>query len=251
MPSRSDALTMMTDHLPTDTALILAGGKGTRIQSVHPDIPKPLIAIGGKPFLRWQIDYLYTQGIRRVILSTGYMADKIEAYFVQRPIADVALTCVREETALGTGGAIRYAAQGLETEWVLVCNGDSLCPADLACLRRASADHRCHAVILCTETEDVSDCGTVRIDADGCVTGFLEKGATCGPGLVNAGVYLMQTAWARELPGTMPLSIERDVFPVMPHGQIRATVTATPFLDIGVPERLEKAEEFLRLMVTG
>ena len=236
----------MHASLPTTTALILAGGKGTRIRAVHPDLPKPLIPIAGKPFLAWQIDYLHSQGIRHVILATGYMADKIEEHFAHEPARDVTLSFVRERAALGTGGAVRFASQGIDAGWLLVCNGDSLCPADLACMTAACADTDCAAVVLCTEMDDVGDCGTVEVGADGCITGFLEKGVSHGAGLVNAGVYLMQTAWAQSLSASVPLSLEHDVFPKMAHGALRAAITATQFLDIGVPERLEKADEFMR-----
>ncbi|MCX7004649.1 MAG: nucleotidyltransferase family protein [bacterium] len=226
------------------TAIILAGGLGTRIRAVHPTIPKPMIPIAGRPFLEWQLEWLHTQGIADVLLSIGYRAEAIVTHFQQPRVIGVTTRCVAEDQPRGTAGAARVAAQQVATSWCLVCNGDSLCPADLAPLC-AAAHEDAPAVLLAARVDDARDYGTVLVDAAGCVTGFLEKGAAGGPGLVNAGVYRLRTAWLRDLPATIPLSFERDIFPHMAHGCLRAAITTTPFLDIGVPERLAVAAEFV------
>jgi D-glycero-alpha-D-manno-heptose 1-phosphate guanylyltransferase len=229
----------------TLTAIILAGGLGTRIRAVHPNLPKPLIPIAGRPFLEWQIEWLRAQGICDVVLSIGYRAAMIATHFQKPRVAGVTVRCVAEDAPMGTAGGARLAAQQVGTSWCLVCNGDSLCPAALQPLRDGGAPG-VDAVLLVCRVEDARDYGTVLVDAQHCVTGFLEKGTAGGAGLVNAGVYCVRTAWLQDLPATVPLSFERDVFPRMSHGTLRAVSTATPFLDIGVPERLATAPQFLR-----
>jgi len=127
----------------------------------------------------------------------------------------------------------------------VVCNGDSLCPAGLGGIRAAGARGDADVILLVSEVSDARDYGTVQVDERGCVRGFVEKGAAGGPGLVNAGVYYVRTAWLRGLPERIPLSFERDVFPGMERGRLRAVRTVTPFMDIGVPERLAQAEAFV------
>jgi D-glycero-alpha-D-manno-heptose 1-phosphate guanylyltransferase len=227
------------------TAIILAGGLGTRIRAVHPTIPKPMIPIAGRPFLEWQIEWLRTQGITEVVLSIGYRAEAILTHFQHPRVPGVTTRCVCEDQACGTAGAAHLAAQQVGTPWCLVCNGDSLCPADLALLFAAVTHTDAPATLLAARVGDARDYGTVLVDAQGCVTRFLEKGATDGAGLVNAGVYCLRTAWLRALPDAIPLSFERDVFPHMLHGSLCAAITTTPFLDIGVPERLAVAAEFV------
>lgn len=230
----------------TPVAIVLAGGLGTRIRAVHPDVPKPMIPVGGRPFLEWQLLWLAQQGIREVVLSAGYRADVIARHFAVPRVAGITTRCVVEEQQRGTAGAARFAAQGVTAAWAIVCNGDSLCPAALAPLVDAAVKNDADVVLLVSEMSDARDYGTVTVDEDGTVTGFLEKGAAAGSGLVNAGVYCARTAWLQGLPEQYPLSFERDVFPRMAHGQLRAARTATPFLDIGVPERLALAEEFMK-----
>lgn len=230
----------------TPVAIVLAGGLGTRIRAVHPNVPKPMIPVGGKPFLEWQLLWLAQQGIREVVLSAGYRADTIVGHFAVPRVAGIATRCVIEEEQRGTAGAARFAAQGIAAAWSIVCNGDSLCPAELAPLMNDAVKSNADVILLVSEVSDARDYGTVTVDEDGDVTGFLEKGAAAGSGLVNAGVYCARTAWLQDLPKKFPLSFERDVFPRMPNGTLRAVRTATPFLDIGVPERLAMAEEFMK-----
>lgn len=237
----------MMSHAGSLPAIILAGGLGTRIRATHPDLPKPMIPIAGRPFLEWQIAWLRAQGIDEVVLSIGYRAAAIATHFQRPRVAGVTVRCVTEDAPMGTAGGARLAAQQLATPWCIVCNGDSLCPADLQPLCAGGAAG-VDALLLVSRVDDARDYGTVLVDEQQCVTGFLEKGAAGGAGLVNAGVYCVRTAWLQALPATVPLSFERDVFPRMAHGTLRATATTTPFLDIGVPERLAAAAQFLRTM---
>ena len=232
------------------TAVILAGGAGTRIRQMYPDIPKPLIPIAGRPFLGWQIEWLRAQGVTEVILSIGYRAEQIVAYFAEHPVTGVRVRPVVETEPLGTGGAIRFAAQGISAPWAVICNGDSLCPAPLAEMRAVAGRSGCRAVVLGSVMPDASDYGTVESDAADRVTAFIEKGRRAGAGCVNAGVYLVDAAWARGFSGRVPLSVEREVFPAMAPGELLLCRTTAPFLDIGVPDRVVQAEKFFKRYFT-
>jgi len=229
----------------TASAIILAGGLGTRIRALYPELPKPMIPIAGRPFLEWQLVWLRAQGITDAVLSAGYRADIIARHFGAPRVPGMATRCVVEDVQRGTAGAARFAAQHVSAPCCIVCNGDSLCPAALAPLFDAAHAPGVDAVLLVSAVDDARDYGTVTVDGAGCVTGFLEKGAAAGAGLVNAGVYCARTGWLRTLPDTCPLSFERDVFPHMACGTLRAVATTMPFLDIGVPERLAHAHAFM------
>ena len=226
-----------------NTAVILAGGKGTRIQSVHPDLPKPLIPIFGKPFLQWQIEYLKGFGVNRVILSIGYMAEKIIGYFTENPIENVEIIFAVEEKPLGTGGAVKFVAEKYDLGWSFVCNGDTLCPADLNEVNKIG---ECKAAILVSKKDDVTDYGSVLTDENDGITAFVEKGEVSGEGWVNAGMYLIDLEWAKSWSDKIPLSNETDVFTALSPDELKVWRTEVPFLDIGVPVRLEKAAEFLK-----
>ena len=226
-----------------NTAVILAGGKGTRIQSVHPDLPKPLIPISGKPFLQWQIEYLKKYGVNRIILSIGYMAKKIIDYFTKNPVENVEIIFAVEKNPLGTGGAVKFVAEKYDLGWAFVCNGDTICPADLNDVKKIG---ECRAAILVSKKEDVTDYGSVMTDENDGLIAFVEKGEKKGEGWVNAGMYLIDMEWAKNWNNKTPLSIENDVFTSLSTDQLKVWRTETPFLDIGIPVRLEKAAEFLK-----
>ena len=238
---------------PRASAVILAGGAGTRIRHLYPDLPKPMIPVDGKPFLHWQIEWLRSQGIRQVVISAGYRAERIAAYFDPQPVPDVAVTTVAEKTPLGTGGAVRFVVQQstVASPWLFICNGDTLCPARLADMEEHGGAGTCVAKILVAPVDNVADYGTIETDDDDGITAFVEKGRASGAGWVNAGVYYVSTAWVRSLPATVPLSMEREVFTALEPSQLKVSRTDKRFLDIGVPDRLARAAEFLRNEVVG
>src|SRR3569623_249639 len=110
------------------TAVILAGGFGTRIRHVLPDLPKPMAHVAGRPFIEWVVRFIARQGIRRAVISTGYLGEKIENHIATNSIPEVSVSCVRETTPLGTGGGFLNAAvqSGDTPDAWMVLNGDSL-----------------------------------------------------------------------------------------------------------------------------
>ncbi len=227
------------------TAIILAGGKGTRISSIYSTIPKPLIPVAGKPLLVWQIEYLRSQGILNFIISTGYLAKKIELYFMKNKIDNVNISFANEKVPLGTGGAICFASKKIDDKNVLVCNGDSVCFAGLKKMIEIIAKPEAKAVILVSEIDNIKDYGKVIINSENKVEAFIEKGKTKGSGWVNAGIYCIDVDWAKKMSLKNFFSIEKDVFPnLAKSNNLFAFKTKKKFLDIGTPERLKLAESF-------
>ena len=230
------------------TAVILAGGFGTRIKHLLGDLPKPMAPVNGRPFLEWVVRYLAAQGIRNIILSTGHLAATVEKHFLPHPVPHVLVTCVPETTPLGTAGGFLNATHGATNNppaW-LVLNGDSLVVAPLGNVFRALDQPEIAAALLGVPMTDASRFGTISKNAQGELTGFNEK--KTGAGLINAGIYLFRADTLKLFPARSPLSFEVDVFPALINGGIRmkTVVSAAPFLDIGTPESLPQAAGFIK-----
>ena len=230
------------------TAVILAGGFGTRIQHLLPDLPKPMAPVCGKPFLEWVIRYLAKQGIRRSILSTGYLAETVERHFAKAPVKNVFVKCVPEVEPLGTAGGFLNAARGAPEQpaaW-LILNGDSMALAPLNGMISSLADPAISGAILGVPMSDASRYGTVEHGPGGELEAFKEKRP--GAGVINAGVYLFRASVLKSFPPREPLSFEKEVFPELAARKVRlkVCVTQAPFLDIGTPESLPQAEAFVR-----
>ncbi|MBU1702031.1 MAG: NTP transferase domain-containing protein [Candidatus Eisenbacteria bacterium] len=225
------------------TVFILAGGRGTRLQSIW-EGPKALIPVEGRPFLDYLLDDLAAAGFERLVLLTGRKGEDLEAAFQGRE-----LVSLRETSPLGTGGALR-AASPLAVEWNLILNGDSYGPISWDHFLRAGAGSSLPFLLVATEMPDAGDYGTLRIDAGGRVTEFVEKSGG-GPGLVNAGIYLAHRDFFREdlseEAGEDPLSLERTVLPGMAAGgRLGAWMTGEKFWDVGTPERLEAFRRWIQ-----
>ena len=230
------------------TAIVLAGGRGTRLQGRHPDLPKPLISCAGHPFLEWSLAALRQFGIRDFVVSTGYLAERFEEYLRRRPDDGATIRLVPESSPLGTGGAIRFAWQTCSGRDVLVVNGDSLLMADLTPAFSQFEPTHVDGVLVGVEQPDASRFGTLVFDSDnGCqLRCFAEKQS--GAGVINAGIYLLKSRLLARLPETSPLSIERDIFPAwLADGvDLRVCVRSGEFLDIGTPDSLAQADDFLK-----
>jgi NDP-sugar pyrophosphorylase family protein len=230
------------------TAVILAGGFGRRIQHLLSDLPKPMAPVNGRPFLEWVVRYLAAKKIRRVIMSTGHLAETIDKHFQQQPVAGLKVSCVPESKPLGTAGGFLNAIHGAAEKpaaW-LVLNGDSLAPAPLAQMFQSLDDPDGDGAILGVRVADASRFGTILQNANGALTGFDEKKP--GAGVINAGIYLFRASTIEHFPDKTPLSFETEVFPALVAEKIRLKVCVTdaPFLDIGTPESLPLAEAFIR-----
>jgi D-glycero-alpha-D-manno-heptose 1-phosphate guanylyltransferase len=226
-------------------AVILAGGKGTRLKSVVSDRPKPMAEVAGRPFLEWQLLYLRTLGITRAILCTGYKAESVEDHFNTGGEMGMEIMYSREDSPLGTGGAVKQALPLIKTDPFLVLNGDSLCPFDPAVLTKTHEGSGALMTMLVVKVAESNRFGTVCLDGENYIEAFLEKEPTGGPGLINAGVYLMERSLLEDRNEAGYLSLESDVFPRLPFRVMAGLQCEGPFLDIGTPESYSAAAEFI------
>lgn len=222
-------------------ALILAGGKGTRLRSVVSDRPKVMADVNGRPYLTYLFDQLIQAGIQRVILGTGYMADYIENEFGDQ-YNNLSIAYSVETEPLGTGGAIRHALTHVQSDNLLVMNGDSYCDVSLKHFIKA---HHSLASIVLVHRPNTARYGQVTFDHDANVTQFIEKNGQARPGWINAGIYLMHRDLIENLPADTAISIEKEVFPDwVEQGILKGYFTQGKFIDIGLPESYAEASEF-------
>jgi D-glycero-alpha-D-manno-heptose 1-phosphate guanylyltransferase len=227
-------------------AIILAGGFGTRLQTVLRDVPKPLAPVRGLPFIHYVLHWLEECGIVRVIACTGYLADKMEAGFRSYAGA-LEMRFLREDSPLGTGGAIYRALGEVDRGGVFVLNGDTYFPADLNRFRQEAERLGGPFAIALRRVSDTSRFGAVEL-AGGRFLTMDEKGRS-GPGLVNAGLYLLPVDLPERLPMPGVFSWELDLMqPKAPVLGAAGVVLDAPFLDIGTPESYGEAESVLPIL---
>ncbi len=229
-----------TRHEPLE-AILLVGGYGTRLRPLTLASPKHLLPTAGVPFLAHQFAKAAEAGITRVVLATSYRAEMFAERFGDGSELGLEITYVHEETPLGTGGAIRNAAQGLRggpDDPVVVFNGDVLSGHDIAAQldmhRKADAAVTLHLV----EVPDPARFGCVPTDSAGRVTAFLEKTPTPVTNRINAGCYVFRRSVIDEIPPGRVVSVERETFPgFIASGQVLMGFVDTAYwLDVGTPE---------------
>lgn len=225
-------------------AVILAGGLGTRLGSRLSDLPKAMAPVAGRPFLALLLDQLIAAGCERAILSVGYRRGAIIDAF-QDSYRGLPLIYAVEESPLGTGGAIRLSFLSVTEPSALVLNGDTFLDADLQSIAAFHGSTGQPMTMAVTQVADTSRYGGVILK-DNRITGFTEKSCQ-GPGWINAGVYALNRnfPWPRNLP--TQFSFEKDVLNAHVDSlQPAAFRWQGYFLDIGVPEDLDRAQLDLR-----
>ena len=222
-------------------AILLAGGKGTRLRPLTIHTPKPIVPIFNRPFLQYQIDLLrQIPEIDEVILSLNYQPGRIEEVFGDGTTLGIPLRYVVEPEPLGTGGAVKYAA-GNVSDSVVVFNGDVLTQIDLAAVIALHRERRARATIVLTPVDNPSAYGLVETDTDDNVQRFLEKpeAARITTNHINAGIYVLEPDTFDRMPSNEPCSIERSYFPsLVERGEtFVAYVYDGYWIDIGTPEK--------------
>ncbi|MCB1802586.1 MAG: nucleotidyltransferase family protein [Gammaproteobacteria bacterium] len=227
-------------------AIILAGGKGTRLGELTRLTPKPMVPVAGHPFLEYLLSEAGRRGVRRVVLSVGHFADQIEAHFGRR-WHGIEIDYAHEDSPLGTGGAIALALASVRGERCFVLNGDTIFRVDLPAML---AFHRQHAAQLTLALKPMTDFdryGTVQIE-NGRVIGFREKSPT-REGLINGGVYLVETSLRDALPAGA-FSFENDVMATRTDSlQMYGFRDDGYFIDIGIPEDYRRAGDELPKLI--
>jgi mannose-1-phosphate guanylyltransferase len=220
-------------------AILLAGGKGTRLRPLTIHTPKPIVPIFDRPFLHYQLDLLkQVPEIDGVVLSLNYQPRRIEEIFGDGGDSGLGIRYVVEPAPLGTAGAVRYAGESL-TESIVVFNGDVLTEVDLAAVIALHRERRAQATIVLTPVENPSAYGLVETDEQGNIRRFLEKPSadeiTCDT--INAGIYVLEPDTFDRIPKDTPWSIERSFFPSLI--ERRETFVAYVYrgywIDIGTP----------------
>ncbi|MBB1093381.1 NTP transferase domain-containing protein [Rhodopseudomonas palustris] len=228
------------------SVVVLAGGRGTRLQGLFPEIPKPMVPVAGRPFLHWLTLWLARHGPRHFVYSTGYRAEQIEAWAADDSLPDITRICRREETPLGTGGGLLNCLE-LCRPWILVANGDGLVMKGIADLLALRGRPDCDGGLLGVEMADTSRYGSLTVSDNGRLTGFQEK--MPGRGIINGGVYLLRTELLRNSGWSGACSIELDLFPDLIRRSARLNVipvSGAPFIDIGTPETVRDATRFVK-----
>lgn len=223
----------------TREAIILAGGFGTRLAHVVPDVCKPMAPVAGEPFLRYVLDQLDAAGFGHVVIADGYRREQVEDYFMGT-YRGLQLDYSPEDEPLLTGGAVKRALALCESDYVFVLNGDTWFDVDFAAVEKAAEASDPVAVLAAKRMRDFDRYGTLDVAPDGTICAFREK-APCSEGLINGGVYLL----SRDALDAMPtkFSLETGFFErVVGDGGLAAVECAGGFIDIGVPEDYEMAQ---------
>jgi len=222
-------------------AILLAGGKGTRLRPLTIHTPKPIVPIFDRPFLQFQLDLIKkVPEIDEVILSLNYQPRRIEEIFGDGGDTGLSLRYMVEPAPLGTAGAIRYAAANVHDS-VVVFNGDVLTEVDLGAVIALHRERNATATIVLTPVENPSAYGLVETDPHGNVQRFLEKPdphqITCDT--INAGIYILEPGTFDRIPSDVPWSIERSYFPsLIERGEtFVAYIYKGYWIDIGTPEK--------------
>lgn len=224
-------------------AIILAGGFGTRLKDKLEGVPKPMAPVAGRAFLEILFNQLVRSGCTRVILSVGHLHEVIEKHF-GAAWRGISVDYSIEEAPLGTGGAIRAALVHATEESILVLNGDTYVQADYAKMMRFHAGQRAQMTMAVTHQHDIARYGGVLIEADR-ITGFEEKGR-CGPGWINAGAYAVRRDLSWPLHLAEKFSFEKDFLaPEITRLQPSPFKVDGLFIDIGIPEDLDRAQTVL------
>lgn len=224
-------------------AIILAGGLGTRLKGVISDIPKPLAPISGKPFLTYLLEYLDTQKLERVVLSVGYKHEMIEQAFGNQ-YKNLHIQYSIETEPLGTGGAIKLAMDKIVGSEVLILNGDSFIEVNLQEFNTYCKNRNAQFAITLKEMTDFDRYGTVEFDGQKILC-FNEK-KPVKKGWINSGVYFLKKDFFETLSFPEKFSFEKEFLEkYYSECDFSGYVSNGYFIDIGIPEDYDKAQEEL------
>ena len=237
-------------------AIILAGGFGTRLQSVVSDLPKPMAPVNNIPFLNYQFNYLKHYDVKHVVLSVGHLADKIQDYY-KTSFNGINISYAKELSPMGTGGGIRLALEKCEDKQVIILNGDSFFDVDLKGFYEAHYHHESDFSMAVRKIADASRYGTLKTGnfflASSSsyknknffkVESFFEKSEKNESGIINGGIYILnKKQFFKHTKASHAFSIEKDFFEKQTQKlDIGAYLSDGYFIDIGIPEDYKKAQ---------
>ncbi len=227
--------------------IILAGGLGTRLEKVVPNLPKSLAPVNNKPFLDLILSFLSKWGCtEKVTIAVGYMAEKIIERYRGTSEYNFKILFSVEDELLGTGGAIKKALSSVETDNILVLNGDSYIDIDLCDLIKRHIETRAVMTIVLREVENANRYGMVKLNSDNRIIYFEEKNPEPLKGYINAGMYLIKKELFDEVKEDKVISLERELLPVFIEKGVYGYISCGRFIDIGVPETYKTADKYLK-----
>ena len=233
------------------SAILLVGGKGTRLAPITNQTPKPMLLVAAVPFTEHQIRKAADAGITEIVLATSYKAELFEPYFGDGKRFGINIKYAVESSALGTAGGIRNAAELLgPCDQVIIFNGDVLSGHSLSAQLKSHIDNKAEVTLYLTEVADARAYGCVELAADNSVKSFLEKMENPVSNLINAGCYIFNRSIIDSIPKGKVVSVERDTFPSLLNAgsKVYGFLDNSYWLDIGTPAALVKASADL---VTG
>lgn len=227
-------------------AIILAGGLGTRLRSVVNHVPKCMAPVSGRPFLYYLLTYLKREGVKRVILSLGYLHEVVEEWIeAEKPEFDVVYSV--EDEPLGTGGAIKRALQYVKEKEAFVLNGDTFFDIDLQAFRRFHEYHGMPISLALKSMKTFDRYGNVEVDENGLVVAFQEK-RWCDEGQINGGIYLLDRYCLSD-ESSLSFSFEtKTLSSKIAMQMVNGYLCDGYFIDIGIPEDFERANEEFKFM---
>ena len=219
-------------------AVVLVGGKGTRLRPLTLSAPKPMLPTAGVPFLAHLLSRIRAAGVRRVVLGTSYLAETFSDHFGDGADLGLDLEYVTEREPLGTGGGIRNVLPKLRGDTVMVFNGDVLGGTELGAILDTHESTNADVTLHLVRVSDPRAFGCVPTDADGRVTAFLEKTQDPPTDQINAGCYVFRREYIEKIPAGRPVSVEREVFPALlaEGARVQGHVDTSYWRDMGTPE---------------
>lgn len=231
-------------------ALILAGGKGTRLRPLTVYTPKPVVPVINRPFLLYQIEILRRAGVTDITLSLNYQPDKIEHILGHGAEYGVRIKYVTEPKPMGTAGAYKYASKYLD-ETTIVLNGDILTDLIIAKVIKQHKESNAEATLCLKPVQNPSDYGLVETDEQNRILRFLEKPTaeileSLSTNTINAGIYILEPSILDLIPENEKYSFEYNVFPeiLAQKKEFRAYIMEDSYwCDIGTPQKYLKAHK--------
>ena len=230
------------------SAILLVGGRGTRLAPLTNNTPKPMLQVAGVPFTEHQINKARSAGITEIVLATSFKAELFEPYFGDGKNFGISIKYAVEEVALGTGGAISNAAAMLEDSGpVAIFNGDVLSKHDLDGQFKFHESNGADVTLYLTQVEDARAYGAVELDDSGRVLAFNEKMENPPTNIINAGCYIFNREVIAAIPFGKVISVERETFPQLlaAGAKVFGFIDKSYWLDIGTPTALLKASRDL------
>jgi mannose-1-phosphate guanylyltransferase len=234
--------------MSTRSAILLVGGRGTRLAPLTNNTPKPMLQVAGVPFTEHQINKARSAGITEIVLATSFKAELFEPYFGDGKNFGISIKYAVEEVALGTGGAISNAAAMLEGSGpVAIFNGDVLSKHDLDGQFKFHETNQADITLYLTEVEDARAFGAVELDGTSRVFAFNEKMENPPTNIINAGCYIFNNEIITSIPFGKVISVERETFPQLlsSGAKVFGYIDKSYWLDIGTPAALLKASRDL------